>query len=93
MLTFEFPFQGECSSILSSNILNLPTPTINQNYSTELKETIYSMLIKDPNQRIELNSLLSKPFFQKSLSNSKTKHSHNNSSSPMLKITSLEKLF
>jgi serine/threonine protein kinase len=49
MLTFEFPFQGEFSSILSSNILNLPTPTINQNYSIELKETIYSMLIKYPN--------------------------------------------
>lgn len=69
LMTFELPFQDLISSLLGSDILPIPTPTIQQNYSNELKEIVYSMLNKNPSTRVQLKDLVSQPFVKQIRSN------------------------
>jgi serine/threonine protein kinase len=73
MMTFKFPFTGSSVLQLMNNICYCPTPKIKQNFSNDLKETVYSKLNKDPLNRITLKELLSKQFIKEYFSNSSQK--------------------
>jgi calcium-dependent protein kinase len=96
LMTFKFPFYADDyddnnKDVLYNKILNDPIPTINHDYSNDLKQIVYSMLNQYPITKITLKEVLFEPIIQKHLSNSdiryiqtilnKQKHHHRSLSS------------
>jgi serine/threonine protein kinase len=62
LITLRFPFKCEQTGATAVAILNNPhDPILDKNFSDELKDIIYSMLTKDPEQRPSIQELAREP--------------------------------
>ena len=79
LLYGEFPYKGKNQVALLENIKNLGLNALKQPVDKKLKDLIFSLLVRDPRERISWNDYFNHPFFtmKEEDNNSNTKISNN----------------